>query len=79
MYYEASSSALSQWSSCSGRTRNFGLQACCHRPTRRIAVWCVLLGLQPMDPQADPQLVEARHLLARKQQLLHPETGTLRK
>jgi hypothetical protein len=32
-----------------------------------------------MDPQADPQLVEARHLLARKQQLLHPETGTLRK
>jgi hypothetical protein len=32
-----------------------------------------------MDPQADPQALEARHLLARKQQLLDPETGSLRK
>lgn len=38
-----------------------------------------LLLLQPVEPQADPQVVEARHLVARKQQLLDPENGTLKK
>eukprot|EP00775_Hariotina_reticulata_P000779 gene779-1092_t len=33
---------------------------------------------QPVDPRFDPQVLEARHLLARKQQLLDPENGTLR-
>jgi hypothetical protein len=37
------------------------------------------LYLQPVDPKADPQAIEARHLLARKQQLLDPEHGTLKK
>jgi hypothetical protein len=35
--------------------------------------------LQPVEQQADPQLLEARHLLARKQLLLDPENGTLKK
>lgn len=41
----------------------------------------VFVGMkpQPVDPKADPQAIEARHLLARKQQLLDPEHGTLRK
>jgi hypothetical protein len=38
-----------------------------------------LAVLQPVDPKADPQAIEARHLLARKQQLLDPEHGTLKK
>ncbi|KAF6264066.1 hypothetical protein COO60DRAFT_270081 [Scenedesmus sp. NREL 46B-D3] len=41
----------------------------------------VFVGMKPqhVDPKADPQVVEARHLLARKQQLLDPEHGTLKK
>jgi hypothetical protein len=39
----------------------------------------LFLLLQPVELQADPQLLEARHLLARKQLLLDPENGTLKK
>lgn len=45
-------------------------------------VWDAVYGAatgQPVDPKSDPQVVEARHLLARKQQLLDPENGTLRR
>eukprot|EP00878_Enallax_costatus_P017399 GHUV01018273.1.p1 GENE.GHUV01018273.1~~GHUV01018273.1.p1 ORF type:complete len:830 (+),score=314.81 GHUV01018273.1:156-2492(+) len=41
----------------------------------------VFIGMkpQPVDPKTDPQVIEAKHLLSRKQQLLDPETGTLKK
>lgn len=42
-------------------------------------LWLCSCALQPKEQQADPQLIEARHLLARKQLLLDPENGTLRK
>ena len=41
--------------------------------------FCCCCALQPVEQQADPQLLEARHLLARKQLLLDPENGTLKK
>jgi hypothetical protein len=53
----------------------FPLFAVHELPFPLFAVTCA----QPVDPKADPQAIEARHLLARKQQLLDPEHGTLKK
>lgn len=49
-----------------------GMRCCCP------LLFCAC-AVQPVDPKADPQAIEARHLLARKQQLLDPEQGTLKK
>jgi hypothetical protein len=52
---------------------------CFNNVCRCTGYCCLLLLLQPVEPQADPQAIEDRHLLERKKQLLDPENGTLKK
>jgi hypothetical protein len=49
------------------------------RDTHCVKLVLHAVSTQPVDPKSDPQVVESRHLLARKQQLLDPDSGTLKR